>query len=135
MGPIGPGWFSHATFEGKQVSNTPSQIPSIVPPQLQQIGLNGNGMQVAIGLVVTLATVLGTRLTTGNQVDNVRLNQEIVIAEIKEISARNELLNRKILELGEENRRLNQKDVDNAAQVEARQKFILEKLEALEKKK
>jgi uncharacterized protein HemX len=117
------------------MSNTPSQIPSIVPPQLQQISLNGNGMQVAIGLVVTLATVLGTRLTTGTQVDNVRLNQEIVISEIKEISARNEALNRKILELVEESKRLNQKDVDNAAQVEARQKFIIEKIEALEKKK
>ena len=121
------------------MSDIPSgQIPSMMPPQMQQMGFSGNGLQVAIGLVVTLATVLGTRLTTGNQVDNVRLNQEIVIAEIKEISARNELLNRKILELGEENKRLNQKELDNALAVETRQKEILrqiEKLEALEKKK
>ncbi len=113
------------------MSNTPNQAPQGQFSQLPTLP-TGNGMQLVVGLVVTLATVLGTRLTTGNQVDNVRLNQEIVIAEIKEISARNEQLNRKILELGEENRRLNQKDADNALQIETRQEEILKKLEILE---
>ena len=117
-----------------------TNVPQAPQGQFSQLPTlpNGNGMQLVVGLVVTLATVLGTRLTTGNQVDNVRLNQEVVIAEIKEISGRNEQLNRKILELGEENRRLNQKDADDALQIETRQKEILKKLEileALEKKK
>lgn len=84
--------------------------PQIQPGQVFPPGnpLNQNVVQLLTGVAVTLATILGSKLTVGSSVDAVRLNQDQIQQDVLKVSQSNQKLNELILAQSEANKRLNE---------------------------
>lgn len=114
------------------MSNQPQVQQPALPVQFQ-IPQGGNILQVAIGAIVTLVTIMGTRLTTGSAVDGVREHAVEIQAEMLRLSQANQTLNQEIKAMSMENKRLNEMALDIGRKAETDRAQILKLLEGLRK--
>jgi negative regulator of sigma E activity len=107
-----------------------------IPPVQQPIQLPpvaNNTVQIAIGAIVTLATIMGTRLTTGNQVENVRTQAGEIQQEMLRLSQANQSLNLEIKTMAVENKRLNELAIELGKKSEERQNALIRLVEGLKR--
>lgn len=107
-------------------------IPPIQAPAQTPTSVN-NTLQIAIGAIVTLATIMGTRLTTGNQVETVRNQAEGIQQEMLKLSQANQALNLEIKAMAVENKRLNELAIELGNKAGERQNQIIRLVEGMKK--
>lgn len=109
-----------------------TNIPPVQQPiQLPQVA--NNTVQIAIGAIVTLATIMGTRLTTGNQVENVKTQAMEIQQEMLRLSQANQSLNLEIKTMAVENKRLNELAIELSKKAEERQNALIRLVEGLKR--
>ena len=109
-----------------------TNIPPVTQPTLPTI--QTNTAQILLGLLATaLATIVGTRATTGSavgtQVEAVRNQASEIQQELLRLSGENKNLNIEIRNMSSDNKRLNELAIEQAKAAENRQLQIIKLLE------